>query len=113
MDKRRHDQRQRRGAGQGVRSLDDRGDDGQALLQVIGDQPSPEMVLVMTESFERLMKHLGGGQLQEIAVGKLEGFSNAELAQRLDCSERTIERRLHLIREKCQQELLDQNEPSR
>ncbi len=111
VDKRRHDQRQRRGAGAAVRSLDDRGDD-EAVLQVIGDEPSPEMVVMMTESLERLMKHLGDGQLQEIAVGKLEGFSNAELAQRLECSERTIERRLHLIREKCQQELLEQNDHS-
>ena len=40
----------------------------------------------------------------------MEGFSNAELAVRFQCSERTIERRLHLIREKCQQELMDQDE---
>ena len=89
-----------------MRSLDDRGDD-EAVFEVIGNDPSPEMVLMMAESFERLLAHLGDGQLREIAVGKLEGFSNGELAERLDCSERTIERRLHLIREKCQQELLD------
>ena len=111
IDKRRHDQRQRRGAGVAVRSLNDRGDD-EAVFEVIGNDPSPEMVLMMAESFERLLGHLGDGQLREIAVGKLEGFSNGELAERLDCSERTIERRLHLIREKCQQELLDPNESS-
>mgnify|MGYP001814002388 FL=1 len=110
IDKRRHDQRQRRGAGENVLSLQGGRDDEQMLIQVIGDEPTPEMVLTMTESFEQLLSHLGDGQLQEIAVGKMEGFSNAELAERFDCSERTIERRLHLIRETCRQELIDQDE---
>jgi RNA polymerase sigma factor (sigma-70 family) len=110
IDKRRHDQRQRRGAGEHVLSLQGGRSDDEALIQVIGDEPTPEMVLMMTESFERLLSHLGDGQLREIAVGKMEGFSNAELAIRFDCSERTIERRLHLIRETCQQELIDQDE---
>ena len=112
VDKRRHDQRQRRGAGVKVHSLDHHGDDDDAIIQVIGDEPTPEMVLIMEESFERLIAHLGVGQLREIAVAKLEGASNAEIAKRFECSERTIERRLHLIREKCQQELMVENEYS-
>jgi RNA polymerase sigma factor (sigma-70 family) len=109
VDKRRHDRRQRRGDGIHVRSIDRDGDQDE-ILQVIGDEPTPEMALMMEESFERLIGHLGVGHLREIAVAKLEGFSNAEIAQRLECSERTIERRLHLIREKCQQELIAENE---
>lgn len=49
-------------------------------------------------------RHLGVGLLEEIAGAMLEWYSNAEIARRLGRSERTIERRLHLIREKCQQE---------
>lgn len=109
VDKHRHDQRQRRGDGVQVVSLGRRGDEGE-IIQVIGDQPTPEMALIMEESIERLLAHLGVGQLQEIAVAKLEGFSNSEIADRLACSERTIERRLHLIREKCQQELMAEHE---
>ena len=99
------------GAGVKVHSLDRDGDEDE-IIQVIGDEPTPEMVLIMEESFERLIAHLGVGQLREIAVAKLEGFSNAEIAERFECSERTIERRLHLIREKCQQELMVENEHS-
>ncbi|WP_372898205.1 sigma-70 family RNA polymerase sigma factor [Stieleria sp.] len=107
IDKRRRDRRQRRGGGQRTLSLAGRPGDEDALIEVIGDEPTPDMVLTLTEAVEELLSHLGDGQLREIAVGKMEGLSNAELAQRLGCSERTIERRLHLIRETCQQELMD------
>ena len=70
------------------------------------------VVLMMQESGEQFFSHLGVGHLQELAVAKLEGCSNADLAQRFGCSERTIERRLHLIREKCQQELFVDDERS-
>lgn len=109
VDKRRRDRRQRRGSGKPVFSLQAAGED-QAVIEVIGDEPTPEMVMTMAESVEQLLSHLGDGQLREIAVGKMEGFSNAEIATRLGCSERTIERRLHLIRETCQQQLIDPDE---
>ncbi|WP_182870196.1 ECF-type sigma factor [Rhodopirellula sp. JC639] len=110
IDKRRREHRQRRGAGDQPRSLATGRGDEDAIIDVIGDQPTPEMVAMMTESLERLLARLGQGQMREIAVGKMEGFSNAELATRLNCSERTIERRLHLIRETCQQQLMNENE---
>jgi len=111
IDKRRHDQRQRRGGTIRIHSLNQTDDDNN-VIEVIGDEPSPEMLLMMQESVEDFFSHLGVGQLSELAGAKLEGYSNAELAERFDCSERTIERRLHLIREKCQQELLQNNEHS-
>jgi RNA polymerase sigma factor (sigma-70 family) len=111
IDKRRHDLRQRRGGDVEICSLDDRGDD-ENIIEAIGDEPSPEMVLMMNESVEQFFSHLGVGHLRDLAGAKLEGYSNAELAQRLQCSERTIERRLHLIREKCKQELFEDNEHS-
>ena len=111
VDKRRRDLRQRRGGNVKLHSLDRAGDD-ENVMQAIGDEPSPEMALMMQESVEQLFSHLGVGQLRDLAGAKLEGYSNAELAQRFGCSERTIERRLHLIREKCQQELVELNEHS-
>ncbi|PQO42562.1 ECF-type sigma factor [Blastopirellula marina] len=109
IDKRRHDARQRRGGAVLLHSLDQPRDNG-SILEAIGDEPSPEMVLMMQESVEQFFSHLGVGQLRDLAGAKLEGYSNAELAQRFGCSERTIERRLHLIREKCQQELVETDE---
>jgi RNA polymerase sigma factor (sigma-70 family) len=109
IDKCRHDRRRRRGGDVEIHLL---GSDDETIIEAIGDEPSPEMVLMMQESLEQLFSHLGVGHLQELAVAKLEGHSNAELARRFACSERTIERRLHLIREKCQQELFVDNERS-
>ena len=109
VDKRRHDQRQQRGGNVKVHSLNQSADDD-SVIEAIGDEPSPEMVLMMQESVEKFFSHLGVGQLRELAGAKLEGYSNVELAERFSCSERTIERRLHLIREKCHQELISGNE---
>lgn len=109
IDKRRKDQRQRRGGDIKLHSMDQPDDDGN-LIEVIGDEPTPEMVLMMQESMENLFSHLDGGPLRDLAGAKLEGYSNAELAKRFDCSVRTIERRLHLIREKFQQGVVDNNE---
>ncbi len=110
-DKRRHDLRQRRGGDVVVHSLNEAGED-ETIIEAIGDEPSPEMVLMMQESVEQFFSHLGVGHLRDLAVARLEGYSNAELAQRFECSERTIERRLHLIREKCQQELFTDHDHS-
>lgn len=105
IDQKRRTGRQRRGGDQVILGLTPQ--DSEQVIEVIGNEPSPDMVAMMTESFEKLLHHLGDGSLREIAVGKMEGYSNSELAQLHDCSERTIERRLRLIREKCQQELLE------
>ena len=111
IDKRRHDQRQRRGKDVVIQSIDGNKDES-GIIEVIGSEPSPEMVLMTQESIAQLFLHLGVGQLQDLAGAKLEGYSNAEIAKRFGCSERTIERRLHLIREKLQQELIPENDDS-
>ena len=110
VDKRRHDGRQRRGGNVKIHSLDPGKNDDDYVIEAIGNEPTPEMILMMQESIEQFFSHLGVGHLRDLAGDKLEGYTNAELAKRFDCSERTIERRLHLIREKCQQELVEQNE---
>ncbi len=111
IDQQRRDTTVRRGGEETIQPIFSQNPAGEdAIIQVIGDEPSPEMVLMMTESCEELLAHLEDETLQKIAVAKMEGYSNAEIAKQLGRSERTIERRLHLIREKCQQEILDDND---
>jgi DNA-directed RNA polymerase specialized sigma24 family protein len=45
-----------------------------------------------------LLGRLGDADLKAIAVSRLEGYSNAEIADRMSCSVVTIQRRLRLIR---------------
>ena len=68
------------------------------LEQVAGPEPTPAFAAQVGEEFRRLLDRLGSAPLRAVAVGKMEGCSNAEIGARLDCSERTVERRLRLIR---------------
>jgi DNA-directed RNA polymerase specialized sigma24 family protein len=68
------------------------------LAQVLGAEPSPDFAAQVAEECRRLLGLLGGGSLRSIALWKMEGYGNAEIAARLGCSPRTVERRLAVIR---------------
>lgn len=80
------------------------GEQFDALSQVVGDEPTPEFVAVMHEQFERLLSILDDAELKEMAIAKMEGHSNEEVAKRTNRSLRTVERRLQLIRTKFETE---------
>ena len=63
-----------------------------------GDEPTPEFLAAMAEETERRLTALNDETLQAIALWKLEGWSNQEIADAVGCSERTVERRLNEIR---------------
>ncbi len=67
------------------------------LAHLIGNEPTPQFALEIAEEFERLLAQLDK-DLQPVAVMKLEGFSNAEIADRLGIVERSVERKLARIR---------------
>ena len=52
----------------------------------------------VAEQFDRLLAALPSDELREIARLRLEEHTNAEIAGRLGCTERTVERKLVLIR---------------
>lgn len=62
-----------------------------------GKEPTPEFAATMAENTARLLDLLKPA-LREVAVRKLEGRQNAEIAEELDCGLRTVERRLENIR---------------
>jgi DNA-directed RNA polymerase specialized sigma24 family protein len=45
-------------------------------------------------------------ELRSIAISKMEGYTNAEIAQRLDCATTTVERKLQRIRAQWQAEIV-------
>ena len=72
---------------------------------VDGDHPAPEFATVMDEQLEQLLMRLRDDSLRDVARWRMEGYTNAEIAERLDLGERSVERKLQLIREKWSKEL--------
>lgn len=67
------------------------------LQSAISHEPTPEFAVLMSDYCEWLLSSLDDG-LRELALLKLQGYSNQDVATRLDCGLRTVERRLELIR---------------
>jgi DNA-directed RNA polymerase specialized sigma24 family protein len=67
--------------------------------EVVSPEPTPELVAIFTEAMQQLLNLLDG-ELRDIAVWKLEGYTNAEIAKMIDRAVPTVERRLSIIRGK-------------
>ena len=61
--------------------------------------PSPEFAAEFADRFQYLLDCLNDDLLRRVAVAKLDGYSNQEIAQQNAKSVPTIERKLRLIRE--------------
>jgi DNA-directed RNA polymerase specialized sigma24 family protein len=97
----RESRRKRGGKGKGHRSLVGSVDFAAVpaeLEQVFGSEPTPEFAAEMVDECRYLLGLLGDGKLRSIALWKMEGYTNAEIAEKLGCVRVTIERRLRLIR---------------
>ncbi|NUQ62216.1 MAG: RNA polymerase subunit sigma-70 [Pirellulales bacterium] len=99
----RRSHRQKRGGGtvrgESVFVRDDSSERGPGIDQVLGQEPTPELAALVSEQCEQLMNRLHDESLRRVALFKLEGFSNEEIAEKLDCAPRTVERKLARIRE--------------
>jgi DNA-directed RNA polymerase specialized sigma24 family protein len=67
--------------------------------QLLGREPTPEFAVQVAEEFRLLLDRLGDDGLRTVALWRLEGYTVAEIATRLDCVPRTVERKLRAIRE--------------
>jgi DNA-directed RNA polymerase specialized sigma24 family protein len=77
----------------------DRHRDGEdAFAGVAGDELTPEFAAMMFDEYRRLFDRLDDESLRVVALLKLEGHSNEEIARSLDCGLRTLERKLDTIR---------------
>lgn len=103
---RQHETRQKRGGGDvrghsAVTAADDPGDGFDRLPDAAAD---PGFEAAAAEACRRLLDLLGDEQLRQIAVWRMEGYTNQEIADRLGCVVETVERRLRLIRSAWQRE---------
>jgi DNA-directed RNA polymerase specialized sigma24 family protein len=89
------ERRPRHGGGR-VRTLSEL--DFEELERVLGAEPTPELAAQAADEFRHLLKLLNDESLRRVAVRKLEGCTNAEIATDLGCIEATVERKLKRIR---------------
>jgi DNA-directed RNA polymerase specialized sigma24 family protein len=70
-----------------------------AIEQILSREPTPQIAAEMAEQCENLLECLPDRQLRQLAIWKMEGHSNDDIAAQLQCTARTVERKLNLIRQ--------------
>lgn len=110
IDRKRRLKRIRNGGGKvaGESIFLNKGDSEQrrrGLDGLAGNQVSPEDLAIINEECQRLLLMLRDDTLRTVATCRLEGFSNEEIANRLQISIRSVERKLRLIRDSWLKEL--------
>jgi RNA polymerase sigma factor (sigma-70 family) len=75
------------------------GEDSHSYWQLQSLEPTPEFAVAATEQFKRLLNLLDDDLLRRVAVAKLDGFTNKEIAAQEALSVRTVERKLNIIRQ--------------
>jgi DNA-directed RNA polymerase specialized sigma24 family protein len=63
-------------------------------------RPTPAEAAALNEALERRLRDLPEEDLQQVALMKLEGYTNGEIAEARQWGERTVERKLKLIRKR-------------
>src|SRR5262249_25646224 len=86
--------RPKRGGGRVLSENDRNGDDEQGFGTLAGPEPTPALVSLMGEEVRRLFELLPDEVLRVVALLKMEGHTNEEIAASLDCSLRSVERKL-------------------
>jgi DNA-directed RNA polymerase specialized sigma24 family protein len=104
-----YERRQKRGGGavRGESALL-RAEDSSAaagLEQVADAEPTPAFAAQMAEECQRLLGMLTKPDLRSIALWKMEEYTNEEIAAKLGCVVRTVERKLRNIRAIWNQEI--------
>ena len=99
LDLARRERRQRRGGCAQRDPLTDAQAELERVSSMTADEPSPAFAAEMAEACRGLLNRLPDADLRRVALAKLEGYGNQEIADLLGCSTRTVERRLQLIRD--------------
>jgi RNA polymerase sigma factor (sigma-70 family) len=79
------------------------------VKQLLTREPTPREAAEAADECRRLLDALPEPELRQIALWKVEAYTNEEIAARLDCVPRTIARKVNRIRHLWQRELEDRN----
>jgi len=95
-----HERREKRGGGK-VRHEGSLAADSSVTTpfdHVASPEPTPELAAQFADECRRLLDALEDGKLRAVALAKMEGCTNEEIAKRQRCSIPTVERKLARIR---------------
>ena len=101
FDQRRYQEAAKRGGGDVRGESAIRSGDTQitsSLDRFVSDAHPADVLHEMSEQFTELLQRLPDDVLRTIAIDRLHGYQNEEVAVRLGVSTRTVERKLRLIR---------------
>ncbi len=79
--------------------------DFDSALNSQSDELCPRQKLLMEEECERLLELLRRDEIKQVALLRVEGYTNEEIANALNCTRRTVQRRLDFIRNVWSREL--------
>lgn len=94
---------QKRGGGDAVQRR--AGQSEADLLELADQEPGPEFVAILNDSLARALARLAEPTTREVAILRMEGYQNPEIADRLEISLSSVERKLRVIREVWQEVL--------
>ena len=99
--KRRSHFAQKRGGGQvrGESVFGQPENDQEGIARIIGTEPTPELAVSVAENCRKMLDLLQDETLRHVALWTLEGYRTEEIAGKLGCVRRTVERKLERIRE--------------
>ncbi|MCA9057416.1 MAG: hypothetical protein KDA85_02915 [Planctomycetaceae bacterium] len=97
-DKRQYEQRDKRDVRRQLQSSAHAADHVQPIERLFSRELDPLLAAECTDEIRRLLDLLENDNLKQAAVLKMEGFTNSEIADQLNCSLSSVERRLRTIR---------------
>ncbi len=96
----RRETREKRGGGRTVQASAVAHDEAaDPLASIRTGEPPPDTAALVAEECDRLLKMLTDPTLRDVALWKMEGYTNAEIAKKIGRVEGTVERKLALIRQ--------------
>jgi hypothetical protein len=100
MDQAKRQRAERRGGGRVVgEAVLDGADPGGGFFAELADSgPTPEFAAIMAEECRRRLDALPGDVYRRVALLKMEGFTNEEIAERVGFGLRSVVRKLGVIR---------------
>lgn len=96
----RHDQQDRRDVRRNVAARHSTTENfaPEGVENLPSNEPTPEFAAEFVETCETLYHCLEDPALQQVVALRLESYTDDEIAERLSCSRRTVQRRLEVIR---------------